>query len=59
MMVRIEFTDEILRITGDGQSTKDIKVIEIPRDEAIYLIEKDCKGKIENLFGLLNYDEGS
>ena len=46
MMIKIEFTDKVLRITGDGQSNKDIKVIEVPKDEAMYLIEKDCKGKI-------------
>jgi hypothetical protein len=56
MLIKVEFIGEVLRITGDSQSSKDIKVIEIPRDEAILYIEKDCHGKMENIFDKLEYD---
>jgi len=56
MLIKIEFVDDILKITGDVQKSKDLKVIEIPRDEAVTLLEKDCHGKMEKLLDKLRYD---
>jgi len=38
MMIRIEFIDDFLKIVGDSQDHKDLKVIEIPKEEAIIFI---------------------
>lgn len=46
-VLRIEFTDELLKIVGDPQDSKDIKIIEIPKEEALIFIETECKGRIE------------
>lgn len=56
MLIKIEFVDEVLKITGDAQNSKDLKVIEVPRNEAVILIEKECQGKMENLVDKLRYD---
>lgn len=45
MAIRVEFADGTLKIVGDCKDQKDLKVIEIPRDEAIVFIEKECDGK--------------
>ena len=55
MMVRVEMCDDILKIVGDTQDNKDLKIIEIPKDEAIMFIERDCQGKIENVLNKLKY----
>ena len=56
MLIKIEFTNDILKITGDSQNSKELKVIEIPKEEAIIFIEKDCNGKVENIVDKLKYD---
>lgn len=56
MLIKIEFTNDILKITGDSQNSKELKVIEIPKEEAIVFIEKDCNGKVENIADKLKYD---
>jgi hypothetical protein len=57
MVVRIEFMDEMLKIVGDCQDQKDLKVIEIPKEEAALFLEKDCQGKVEILLEKLRYDK--
>lgn len=42
MVIKIEFVGEFLKIVGDCRDKKDLKVIEIPRAEALVFIEKDC-----------------
>ena len=32
MIIKIEFVGDILKIVGDSQNSKDIKIIEIPKD---------------------------
>lgn len=54
--IKVEFVDEHLKITGDTMNNRDLKVIEIPREEALFLLEHDCKGKPEKIMGLLQYD---
>ena len=56
MLIKVEFIDDVLKITGDAQNSKDLKVIEIPRDEAVLFLEKDCNGKLENILDKLRYD---
>jgi hypothetical protein len=59
MLIKIEFVNDVLKITGDSQSSKDIKVIDIPKEEAIIFIEKDCGGNLENIIDKLKYDSAS
>lgn len=55
-MIRVEFTEEVLKIIGDSQNNKDLKIIEIPKEEAVIFIEKDCHGLVENIVEKLKYD---
>ena len=41
---------------GDLKSSKTVKLIEIPREEAMEFIEMECDGKLENIFDRLRYD---
>lgn len=59
MLIKIEFVDGVLKIVGDAEDNKDLKVIEIPKQEAIVFIQKDCHGQIELLFQKLKYDSSS
>ena len=45
MLIKVEFTEHLLKIVGNLQDNKDMKVIEIPREEAIVFLEKNCHGK--------------
>jgi hypothetical protein len=38
MLIKIEFVGEFLKIVADTQDKRDIKIIEIPKDEAMILI---------------------
>lgn len=38
LLIKIEFVGDILKIVGDSQNSKDIKIIEIPKDEAVVFI---------------------
>lgn len=38
MLIKVEFVDGILKIVGDCRDHKDLKVIEIPREEALMFI---------------------
>ena len=49
MLIKVEFTPEVLKITGDSQNSKELKIIEIPKEEGILFVEKDCNGKIDNV----------
>jgi hypothetical protein len=33
-----------------------MKIIEVPREEALQFIEEECDGKIEGLFDRLSFD---
>lgn len=57
MLIKIEFADGFLKIVGDSRDHKDLKVIDIPKEEAIIFLEKDCEGKAERLLDKLRYDE--
>lgn len=57
MLIKIEFSDGFLKIVGDSRDHKDLKVIDIPKDEAVIFLEKDCDGKAERLLDKLRYDE--
>lgn len=45
-----------MHILGDNKATKEIKVIEISKEEAIEFIQYECDGKIEGIFDCLRYD---
>lgn len=45
MLIKIEFTQDMLKIVGDAQDSSGIKIIEIPKDQAIIFLQKDCQGK--------------
>jgi hypothetical protein len=38
MLIRMEFIDDVLKITGDTHNSTNLKIIEIPRDEAVLLL---------------------
>lgn len=57
--IRIEFADGFLKIVGDCRDHRDLKVIEIPREEALVFLEKDCDGKMERLLDKLKYDQST
>jgi len=46
MLIKIEFRGDQLKIIGDTKNSNDVKIIEIPKEEAILFIEKDCKGRL-------------
>ena len=46
MLIKIEFRGDQLKIIGDTQNSNDVKIIEIPKEEAIMFIEKDCQGRL-------------
>lgn len=56
MVVTIKLNDTTLTILSDLRKGKDIKIIEVPRDEAMEFIEAECDGKIEGLFDRLHFD---
>lgn len=59
MLIKVEFIVGALRITADTLNKRNLKIIDIPRDEATLFIEEDCNGKIEVLFDKLKYDKDS
>lgn len=59
MAIRVEFIDGILKVVGDCRDQKDLKVIEIPREEAVVFFEKECEGKAERLLDKLKYDRAT
>lgn len=38
MLIKIEFNGGLLKIVGDSKDHKDLKVIEIPKDEALQFL---------------------
>lgn len=46
MMVKIEFTNGLLKIIGDTLNNTNLKVIEIPKEEALIYINQECGGKL-------------
>ena len=59
MTIRVEYAEGTLKVVGDCKDQKDLKVIEIPRDEAIVFIEKECDGNAERLLEKLKYDRAT
>lgn len=55
-LVTVRLTSKSLKITGDNKSQKQLRIIEIERDEAIEFIEEECQGKVELIFDHLRYD---
>lgn len=45
-----------LTITANNSSSRDIKVIEIDRGEALDFIRMECNNQLENIFERLKYD---
>lgn len=56
-IVTVKFTAEKFVIIGDLRVEKELKVIEIDKQEAIDFIEKKCSGDIQRIFDFLRYDE--
>ena len=56
MLVTVEFTESLLKITGDCQDSSDLKVIEIPKEEGLLFIDRECNGRIERVMDKLRYD---
>lgn len=56
MVITVRLNSQHLAIIGDTKRGKDIKVIEVPRDEAIEFINEECDGKIQKIFDRLHYD---
>lgn len=46
MVITVKMDQEKLTIMGDLKSSKTVKLIEIPREEAMEFIEMECEGKI-------------
>lgn len=46
MIVTVKLTESQMTIIGDLKTLKTIKIIEIPREEALEFIEHECEGKI-------------
>lgn len=59
MLIKVQFVVGALRITADTLNKRNLKVIDIPRNEAAQFIEEDCNGKVEILFDKLKYDKDS
>ena len=45
-LITVKLDSESMKIIGDNKYQKQIKVIEIERNEAIDFIEQECQGKI-------------
>lgn len=56
IIVTIRLSQDKLTILGDMKRGKDVKVIDVPRDEAMEFIEQECDGKFEGLFDRLHFD---
>jgi hypothetical protein len=46
MIVTITLDEHQLTISGDPKINRSVKIIEIPREEAMEFIEEECEGKI-------------
>jgi hypothetical protein len=55
----MEVVDNVLKIIGDLCDHKDLKVIEIPKEEAFNIIDKLCEGRLEKLLDSLKYDRST
>ena len=55
-MITVKYDGNSLQILGDNKSTKEIKIIEIPKEEGLEFIQYECDGKIELIFECLRYD---
>jgi hypothetical protein len=57
MVVTIRLGTANLTILADlKRGAKDLKIIEVPREEALQFIQEECDGKIEGLFDRLCFD---
>ena len=56
-LVTIRMNPIKLQIIGDSKDKREIKVIEIERDEALDFLDQECQGKLELLFDHLRYDK--
>jgi hypothetical protein len=45
-----------LRIVADTLDGHDLKVIDIPKSEALLFLSENCSGKFENIFSKLDFD---
>ena len=45
-MVTVKYDGNSLQILGDNKTTKEIKIIEIPKEEGLEFIQYECNGKI-------------
>lgn len=46
----------MFQITGDCKDRRQLKVIEIEKEEALDFIEQECNGRIQSIFDHLRYD---
>ena len=56
MVITVKLEEGHLTIMSDMKASKTVKIIEIPREEAMEFIELECEGKLENVFDRLRYD---
>lgn len=56
-IVTLKFTPAKFVIIGDIRADKELKVIEIDKDEALKFIEENCAADIHKVFDCLRYDE--
>lgn len=57
MLIKIEVVDNLLTIVGDLCNHKDLKLIEIPKEEAMNIIGNGCGGRLDKLIERLSYDK--
>lgn len=57
ILIKIEVVDNVLTIIGDLCNHKDLKLIEIPKEEAMNIIGNSCGGKLDKLLEKLSYDK--
>jgi hypothetical protein len=55
-LITVKYDGNSLQVLGDNKSTKEIKIIEIPKEEGLEFIQYECDGKIELIFECLRYD---
>lgn len=57
MLIKIEVVDNVLTIIGDLCNHKDLKLIELPKEEAMNIISNNCGGRLDKFLDRLSYDK--
>jgi hypothetical protein len=56
IIVTVRLGQDKLTILGDLKRGKDVKIIEVPREEAMEFIEQECDGRFEGIFDRLHFE---